>query len=268
MGAPTTNQDEPPSRGNVLRLMSYNIQTGISTTRYRHYLTKSWKHVLPSSRRVENLDRIGSLVSEYDIVGLQEVDGGSLRSGYINQVEYLAWRGEFPHWHSQLNRNLGRLAQHSNGLLSRVPPSSISEHKLPGLIPGRGALMAQFGSGENSLVVLIIHLALSARAREQQMGYISELAQQHRHVVLMGDMNCRAHDINHHTPSPLERSGLIEPARELNTYPSWQPQRSIDRVLVSSTIKVLRVDALDCTYSDHLPVAVEVELPAEINVGL
>ena len=264
MNEPPGNQDDSKGRSHTLRLMSYNIQTGISTTRYRHYLTKSWKHVLPSSRRVENLDRIGALVSDYDIVGLQEVDGGSLRSGYINQVEYLAWRGEFPHWHSQLNRNLGRLAQHSNGLLSRIAPTSITEHKLPGLIPGRGALMVQFGHGEHSLVVLIIHLALSARAREQQMNYISALAQQHRHVVLMGDMNCRAHDINHRRHSPLEKSGLIEPVRELNTYPSWQPQRSIDRVLVSPTIEVRRIEALDCTYSDHLPVAVEVEVPAEV----
>lgn len=265
MNQPDGRQDN--GSGTVLRMMSYNIQTGISTTRYRHYLTKSWKHVLPSSRRIENLDRIGSLVADYDIVGLQEVDGGSLRSGYINQVEYLAWRGDFPHWHSQLNRNLGRLAQHSNGLLSRFSPSRISEHKLPGLIPGRGALMAEFGQGEARLVVLIIHLALSARAREQQMAYIAELARAHRHVVLMGDMNCRAHDINHRRNSPLEASGLVEPARDLNTYPSWRPQRSIDRVLVSPTIRVRRIEALDCTYSDHLPVSVEVELPPDIELA-
>lgn len=255
-----------PVAGATLRLLSYNIQTGISTTRYRHYVTRSWRHVLPSSRRVENLDRIGTLISTYDIVGLQEVDGGSLRSGYINQVEYLAWRGAFPFWHSQLNRNLGRLAQHSNGLLSRITPTEILEHKLPGLIPGRGALMARYGSSDDCLVVLIIHLALSPRARDQQMAYIAELVRGYRNVVLMGDMNCRASDVDGFRLSPLERSGLIEPVRHINTYPSWQPQRSIDRVLVTPSIRVRNIQALECTYSDHLPVAIDVELPQEVSL--
>lgn len=245
----------------TLRLLSYNIQTGIASSRYHHYFTKSWKHVLPSARRLQNLDRIGSLVSAYDIVGLQEVDGGSLRTGFINQVEYLAWRGAFPYWHNQLNRNLGRLAQHSNGLLSRLIPTEIVEHRLPGLIPGRGALMVRYGTGAHSLIVLIIHLALSPRARDQQMRYISDLVARHEHVVLMGDMNCRAPELDGEDASPLARSGLLETARDLNTFPSWQPQRSIDRVLVSPTIRVRSIKAITCTYSDHLPVAAELELP-------
>ena len=73
-----------------LRLLTYNIQTGIATSRYRHYLTHSWKHVLPCSGRRDNLDQIANLVRHYDIVGLQEADAGSLRSGYVNLTEYLA----------------------------------------------------------------------------------------------------------------------------------------------------------------------------------
>src|SRR3970040_2467574 len=63
-----------------LRLLTYNIQTGIATSRYRHYLTHSWKHVLPCAGRRDNLDRIASLVRHYDIVGLQEAEAGSRRA--------------------------------------------------------------------------------------------------------------------------------------------------------------------------------------------
>ncbi|MGB5306989.1 MAG: hypothetical protein WBO57_12180, partial [Gammaproteobacteria bacterium] len=35
------------NQGQRLRLLSYNVQAGISTARYRHYITQSWKHVLP-----------------------------------------------------------------------------------------------------------------------------------------------------------------------------------------------------------------------------
>ncbi len=79
-----------------LQLLSYNIQAGIAGTRYRDYLTQSWQHVLPSARRMTNLDRIARLVSRFDIVGLQEIDAGSLRSGFVNQAEYLAQRAGFP----------------------------------------------------------------------------------------------------------------------------------------------------------------------------
>lgn len=111
-----------------LRLLSFNIQVGISTERYRHYLTRSWQHLLPHNGRAGNLQRIGELLGDFDLVALQEADGGSLRSGYINQVEHLAQLGAFPYWYQQLNRNLGRFAQHSNGVLSRLKPQHLEDH--------------------------------------------------------------------------------------------------------------------------------------------
>ena len=126
-----------------LRLLSYNIQTGIASSAYRHYLTHSWKHVLPYPKRMDNLDRIASLIGRFDIIGLQEVDGGSLRSGFINQTEYLALQARFPYWYDQTNRNLGKLARHSTGFLSRFRPTEVTEVKLPGMIPGRGALVGR-----------------------------------------------------------------------------------------------------------------------------
>ena len=57
-----------------LRLLSYNIQSGLTTSKYSHYLTRSWKHVLPVPSRMENLDGISRVLTNYDIVGLQEVD--------------------------------------------------------------------------------------------------------------------------------------------------------------------------------------------------
>ena len=67
-----------------LRLLSFNIQVGNSTEKYRHYLTRGWQHLLPHKGRTGNLQKIGDLLSDFDLVALQEADGGSLRSGYIN----------------------------------------------------------------------------------------------------------------------------------------------------------------------------------------
>jgi len=76
-----------------LRLLSFNIQVGISTERYHHYLTRSWQHLLPHPGRAGNLQRIGELLGNYDLVALQEADGGSDkvadRTSSIHCIHYL-----------------------------------------------------------------------------------------------------------------------------------------------------------------------------------
>lgn len=262
-----TRNDSPPhalQTGRRLRLLSFNIQTGITTRHYRQYLTQSWRHVLPFAQRSGNLDTIADLVSDYDLVGLQEVDAGSIRSSNINQTEYLAERGRFPFWYDQTNRRLGRFAQHSIGILSRLQPSHVREHKLPGRIPGRGVLLVRYGDSLHGLTVLIVHLALSRRARLHQIGFISELINSERHVILMGDLNCRSHspEMDYLINTTLMR----EPAHGLNTFPSWRPQRNIDHILVTPTLQVDSAHVLNVPLSDHLPIAMDITLPESLRL--
>ncbi len=248
--------------GHRLRLLSYNVQVGISSTRPSHYLTKSWKHFLPAKRRMENLDRIAQVLREYDIVGLQELDAGSHRTGYVHLTEYLAQKANYPFWHHQLNRNIGRIAQHGNGLLSRFRPSEVTEHKLPGMLPGRGALLSRYGHGEDALVVIMAHLALGSRTRQRQLDFIAELVNQHRHVVFMGDLNC-SHDCREML-TLFRKTHLREPDEVLHTFPSWRPERNIDHILVSRELTVERCQVLNQAHSDHLPIAMELKLPQSI----
>lgn len=247
-----------------LRLLSYNIQAGLSTGRYSHYLTRSWQHVVPVPSRMENLDGIAEIIHEYDIVALQEVDTGSLRSGFVNQAKYLSERGQFQHVFDQANRRIGVISQHSNALLSRIKPSRIEEHKLPGLIPGRGVLRVCFGEGDNALHLFIVHLALGRRGRLRQICFLGDLIKGYRHIIIMGDLNCRS-------DSPemrvlLRSAGLCEPAPGLHTFPSWSPNRQLDHILVSYSIKVERVSVLDLTFSDHRPIAMQVIIPNHISM--
>ncbi|HQW59075.1 MAG TPA: EEP domain-containing protein, partial [Thermomonas sp.] len=75
-----------------LRLLSANIQAGSSTRGYHDYVARSWSHVLPAGNKRGALDTIAELAGRHDIVGLQEADPGSLRSGFTNQTHYLAER--------------------------------------------------------------------------------------------------------------------------------------------------------------------------------
>lgn len=245
----------------VLRLLSFNIQVGINTQRYHHYVTRGWQHLLPHARRQRTLGQIAQVLNDFDVVALQEVDGGSLRSGYINQVEHLAWESQFPYWYQQLNRNLGRFAQHSNGFLSRYQPQLLEDHKLPGMLPGRGAILTSFGQGPDSLLIVMMHLALSTRTRASQLAYIRERIADHSHVVLMGDMNTHAEDLLEH--SPLSNSNL-HTASLPGTYPSWKPARVLDHILLSPSLSIEHVDVMDQPISDHLPVAMHIRLPPSL----
>lgn len=248
----------------VLKVMSYNIQVGISTRQPHHYLLHSWKHILPHSQRLTNLDRVATLLADFDLVGLQEVDAGSLRSNYINLAEYLALKAGFPYWYHQINRNIGRIAKHSNGLLSRFQPNEISDIPLPGLIPGRNAILARYGSGRESLAVFMLHLALSRRARLRQLAMISEQVNEYKHVILMGDMNCRPGSPEMNLLFKL--TALREPLEETLTFPSWRPQHYIDHILVTPELEVQKVQALHHAYSDHLPIVMELLLPESIQL--
>lgn len=242
-----------------IRLLTFNIQVGINTSSYRHYLTRSWQHFLPHRNRIENLDRIASLLRNYDVIALQECDGGSLRSAYINQVQYLAEAAGIPYWYQQLNRNLGQLAQHSNGLLSRYRPLDVTEHKLPGLIPGRGAIIARYGSEDDPLVLVMMHLSLSRAGQQRQLGYIRELIGDYRHVVLMGDMNNHAEELL--TQTPLKETDLIPLPDTAHSFPSWRPEKALDHILVSPSLEIRRSEVVSYPMSDHLPIAMDVALP-------
>lgn len=242
-----------------LRLLSYNIQVAVASTRLRHYVTQSWKHFLPHPQSLGNLDRIAEVTRRYDIVALQEVDAGSLRSSFVNQIEYLAEKAQFPFWYYQTNRNLGRFAQASNGLLSHLRPAEVVEHKLPGLIPGRGAIFVRYGHKDNPLVLLLVHLALGRRARLAQLDFVAELANQYQHVVLMGDLNCQPQspELRH----LLRSTTLCPPAFHGHTFPSWRPARTLDYILATPSLTVKDAQVVNHAVSDHLPVAVDLDLP-------
>lgn len=239
-----------------LRLLSFNIQVGIKTSAYRQYFTKGWKHVLPHESRERNLRKVAKLVSDYDLVGLQEIDGGSLRSGFVNQVEFLSHAADFPYWYAQLNRDLGPFAQHGNGLLSRIQPCGLEDHKLPGMIPGRGAVFVRLPYAGEEIVVVMLHLSLGKQSRQRQLAYIAEQVAHERQVIIMGDMNTQMSQLLN--DSPLKRLNL-QPVDDVRpTYPAWQPSQALDHVLVSSDLVIKDYRVLNCRLSDHLPIAVEV----------
>jgi endonuclease/exonuclease/phosphatase family metal-dependent hydrolase len=246
------------ARGARLKLLSFNIQAATRTRRYRDYVLHSWKQVLPHRSRFAALELIGELIEPYDIVALQESDSGSLRSSYLNQSGHLAEVAGFPFWTHQANRNVGEIARPGNGVLSRIEPREVIDHRLPGRIPGRGALEVEFKVDRRRLRLIALHLALGAQARAQQLALVGELLEPKVPTIVCGDFNCGrgAREFD----AFVARHGLNLASADAPSFPSWAPQVALDHVLTLGAIDVHDARALPQPMSDHLPLSLEFSL--------
>ncbi len=265
--AAQTGSTKPRPAASQLKLLSCNILAGGSVRRYRHYVPESWKQVLPGRSKRGNLDKLAALLADFDIVGLQESDAGSLRSGFLNQTEYLAEAAEFPYWSHQPNRKIAQFAASSNGLLTRLKPVEVRDYPLPSRIPGRGALWSRFIVDGAELIVVIAHLSLGPQARKRQLDFIADLIGHHPRAVLMGDLNCA---LDSPELAGLMRSTGLTPTHTAPppTFPSWRPRRAIDHILVSEKMEIEKLWTLPHAASDHLPLAAHVRMLGSVRVGV
>lgn len=244
-----------PDQRESLRLFSLNLQVGISNSSLAHYMGSLWQHLLPSSERHKNLERVGRLIRSFDLIALQEIDGGSFRTGFHNQTLALSHFADLKYWHVQTNRDFGYWAQHSNAVLCRFPLKGIIEHQLPGFLPGRGAIEVDLEFNGKNVTVFIAHLALGKRTQQKQLAFLAELIQNQPNCILMGDLNASGQWLMSH--SPLKKTNLVAQEKQ-HTYPSWRPKKDLDHILVSSSMQVNNFQVLDHKVSDHLPIALDV----------
>jgi len=242
-----------PKSQTPIRLMSCNIQAGNTTRKFSEYISRGWSHLLPGGKR-HTLKSLAQISTPFDVVGLQECDPGSLRSGFTNQTNFLAELGEFPYWSHQANRSIANIASSANAVLSRVEPTEVLDYPLPGRMGGRGVLLCQFGNGEQAWHLAVTHLALGLPSRIAQISFLSELLANKKRLVLMGDFNCAYDSPEMH--QLFRQTSLQPPPEKLATYPSWQPSRSLDHIFYSG-FRLNDYRVLPAGNSDHLAVAVE-----------
>ncbi len=238
-----------------MRFLLYNIR----------YATGPKLHNSVSSSR-KNLERIAAFLRdlEPDLVGLIEVDHGSYRSGGKNQAELLA--KSLGHYHSHsikyeqgsFWRRVPVLKKQGNAFLTR---DRIRHETFHFFKHGMKRLVIELEL--QHVVVYLVHLAVGARTRHQQLSALYDLVKQTRRpCVVAGDFNMlwgeREIDLF------LAATGLQNANIEgLPTYPSKNPHRHLDFVLHSKGIKVLDFQIPRVPFSDHLPVMVDFDVEVE-----
>lgn len=205
-----------------------------------------------------DIGRIADVIASYDpdIVALQEVDVGRLRSGTIDQASDLGARlGLDVHFAPAIEQG-----GESYGIatLTRLPTSEARKIFLPrhkGSEP-RCALATRHHWDGGALEMINTHLSTLFRERPGQVAAIAE-AFAGEALVIAGDFNM--------TPlSPayrLLRRGLRSATWLARTWPSYAPFAPIDHILFRGRLQLISGSAWTGgparEASDHLPVVAE-----------
>lgn len=240
----------------TLRIAVCNLQTGIGTTRgYWQYLTTAHKYCLPHGSA--QIERAGRFLREeaIDIALLCEVEGGSRRSRWVDQVDLLARTSGLGERLFFPTRIVGRRVNQGNGIVSRLPLRFGFNRALPGHGEPRFLSEAEADAGRFPIRLFVTHLSLERTLRGPQIHSIADLLDDSdRPTLLGGDFN-----ISEDAELDLIEEGHLARVLSRTTFPSWAPRRSLDHLFLSRHFDVLDVYAYDkVLFSDHLPLVVTV----------
>lgn len=248
-----------------MRLLVYNIAYGTGCPdgaakrlwTVHRYIRTSHSHL---DRIIEFIDG-----SAADIVALVEIDTGSFRTGYVDQVDKVARHlskyhtCDVKYGRDSIGRFIPILQSQANAVLTKRKTPKKHFHFFP---IGFKRLIIELNI--EGIRFFLVHLALQKGVRAKQLDFLSKLAEGDGPLIIAGDFNTFT------GPKELARFqrklNLVNPNAEgLCTYPSWKPKKQLDVVLCSKDIKVLNFEVPDVRFSDHLPVILDFhveELPS------
>ncbi|MGI6550782.1 MAG: endonuclease/exonuclease/phosphatase family protein [Syntrophomonadales bacterium] len=200
-----------------------------------------------------DLDRVGRVIAdlEVDLIGLQEVDKGWRRSGYVDQARYLAQQLGLNYvFAPALSR---RSAQYGNAVLSRYPITFWEAFPLPSLREPRVLVRAVIQVAGRRLNFYTTHLGLNQRERLKHINEVVLPAiSLSRRSILTGDFNCLPD-----SPEMTRLTQVLEdacPPADQYTYPSQDPSERIDFVMYAGVWDAVESQVHPADASDHNPV--------------
>jgi len=213
-----------------------------------------------------------------DLVLLQEVDEGAPRSRELDLAKEIAEAAGYEHRAVGHNVSL-RKGRYGNAVLSRWPIDlqrnidlTIGDRKRRGCLHTRLRTVRPHSS-EHRIDVFNLHLGLSARERQSQIGLLAR-AQEFESVpenvacLLAGDFNDWLAQLH---PIVYEMLGFKSATQHrfgyqatIRTYPSFSPTGALDKIYYRGPLRLVAARscrlAVSRIASDHLPIVAEFEM--------
>ena len=196
-----------------------------------------------------------------DIVGLIEVDTGSIRSRKVNQAEKIAsdlgmsTSYETKYGANSVNTMLPIIRKQGNAFLAAPRVHGETFHYFD---TGIKRLIIELEM--ENYAVFLVHLSLKYRHRHLQLRHLYDLIQKtEKPVLVAGDFNTFWGQNEIYLF--LKAAGLESANRDkLPTYPSRAPRKELDFVLFQDGIEVTGFEVPEVRFSDHLPLICDFNL--------
>lgn len=249
-----------------MRIATWNVQDGVAADTIWRFLTRAHWSFSYNSKKDENLIGIGTTLRDngIDIAMLQEVDGGSERSGECPQLPMIKMASRLEHEVYFSCHEVGKWAHQGNAILGRYP---IAEHETYGLPKvekeerkvGKAIVESDIGR----VVVLTTHLTPhKTSGRINQLREVAAIADRYKGktIVLGGDFNVRDY---REMVEFIARVPFLKDIVPIGARTHTVLNRPFDHLLISTDLEVTGDTILEPTrLSDHYLVHAEVYKPS------
>ncbi|MGB5335827.1 MAG: endonuclease/exonuclease/phosphatase family protein [Woeseiaceae bacterium] len=243
-----------------MRLLLYNIRYAVGGGASMHMPLPGAGYVLGNQTVLPEIAKFIKSVDP-DIVGLIEVDTGSIRSRNVNQAEMLA---------SELGMNSSFETKYGQKSFNQLLPIVRKQgNAFMAAERVHGETFHYFDTGIKRLIIelemqdyaiFLVHLSLKYRHRHLQLRRLYDLIQETKKpVVVAGDFNTfwGENEIYLFMKAAGLKSANIE---SRPTYPSRAPRKELDFILYQEGINVTSFEIPDVKLSDHMPLVCDFEL--------
>ncbi len=243
-----------------MKLLVYNI-------RYATGAGPAFNLPVPGAGYLRSSRRVLSQITEFiraedpDLVGLIEVDTGSIRTSMLNQATFIAnaighyTAHQCKYGMASINQMVPIVRKQANALLAAPRVTGERFHYFD---TGIKRLIIELELDE--VCVFLVHLSLKYRHRQYQLRTLHDLVvAAKKPVIVAGDFNTfwGTHEIYLF----MRASGLRSAnSAGLPSFPARNPRVELDFILVSEAIDVTAFKIPSVQYSDHRPLICEFQV--------
>ena len=243
-----------------MRLLLYNIRYAVGGGASMHVPIPGAGYVLGNQAVLPEITQFIKSVDP-DVVGLIEVDTGSIRSRNVNQAESIA---------ANLGMNTSYETKYGERSLNQMLPIVRKQGNAFMAAPRvHGERFHYFDTGIKRLIIelemddfaiFLVHLSLKYRHRHLQLRRLYDLIEEtEKPVIVAGDFNTFWGENEIYLF--MKAAGLTSAnVDSIPTYPSRAPRKELDFILYQDGINVTNFEVPDVRHSDHLPLVCDFEL--------
>jgi endonuclease/exonuclease/phosphatase family metal-dependent hydrolase len=243
-----------------MRLLLYNIRYAVGGGASMRMPIPGAGSVLGNQAVLPEISRFIKSVDP-DVVGLIEVDTGSIRSRSVNQAESIAadlgmiTSYETKYGSKSINQMLPIVRKQGNAFMAAPRVHGERFHYFD---TGIKRLIIELEMDD--FAIFLVHLSLKYRHRHLQLRHLYDLIEAtEKPVVVAGDFNTfwGGNEIYLFMKAAGLASANVD---HIPTYPSRSPRKELDFVLYQEGITVRNFEVPDIRLSDHLPLVCDFEV--------